>query len=65
MTKPTRFTQADVERAIRAAKAVGIEHPAVEIYPDGRIRLLTAPHGPKKALSPFEEWEQENGGRAA
>lgn len=63
--KPARFTQADVERAIRAAKAVGIEHPTVEMLPDGRIRLLTAPHGPKKALSPFEEWERENGGRAA
>lgn len=36
---PARFTQADVQRAIRAVKASG-ETMAVEIRPDGTIRLV-------------------------
>lgn len=65
MTARATFRQADVERALKAAKAVGFTHPAVDILPDGRLRLLTAPQSEEKALSPLEAWERENGGRAA
>lgn len=65
MNRRAAFRQADVERAIRAAKAVGYQHPTVDILPDGRLRLLTAPTAEEKPLSPLEAWEQENGGRAA
>jgi hypothetical protein len=34
---PARFTQADVARAIRAAKQAGAN--AVELLPDGTIRI--------------------------
>lgn len=35
------FKQCDVERLLRAAKAVGYPNPVVDKYPDGRLRLLT------------------------
>lgn len=65
MTRAASFKQSDVERALRAAKAVGYDHPTVDILPDGRLRLLTAPQAPEQPLSPFEAWERENGDRAA
>jgi hypothetical protein len=37
---PARFTQADVARAIRAAKQAGAR--AVELLPDGIIRIYLA-----------------------
>lgn len=37
---PARFTQADVARSIRAAKQAGAG--AVELLPDGRIRIELA-----------------------
>lgn len=40
--RPARFTQLDLERAIKAAKLLG-EDAAVEIAPDGTIRIARAP----------------------
>lgn len=37
------FKQCEVERLLRAAKAVGYEHPIVEKRADGTLRLLTSP----------------------
>lgn len=64
MTQRATFRQSDVERALRAAKAVGYANPSVDILPDGRLRLLTAPQD-AKPLTPLEVWEQEHGDRAA
>lgn len=41
MTRPARLTQAQVERAIKAAKRQGAS--AVEVKPDGTIRISLAP----------------------
>jgi hypothetical protein len=38
MTKPARFTQADIARVVRAAGS-----RIIEIAPDGLIRILPAP----------------------
>lgn len=65
MTRAVGFRQGDVERLIRAAKAVGYTAPVVDALPDGRLRLFTEPKEPEQPLSPFEAWERENGGRAA
>ena len=65
MSRRVHFSQADVERARKAAKAVGFAHPTVDILPDGRLRLLTAPQDDMKPLSPLEAWEREHGDRAA
>jgi hypothetical protein len=40
--RPARCTQADIARAINAAKQTGVSM-AVEITPDGTIRLTPAP----------------------
>jgi hypothetical protein len=37
--RPSRFTQSDIARALRAAVQVGA-HVAIEIMPDGTIRLV-------------------------
>lgn len=38
---PARVTQADIQRAIRAAKQAG-ENAVVEVAPDGTIRIVPA-----------------------
>jgi hypothetical protein len=58
--RPATFTQADVVRAIRAAKQAGAN--AVEVRPDGTIVVLLkeAPLVPAAALEdPFTQWERE------
>lgn len=49
--RPARFTQADVTRALKAAKGVD-ENMTVEISQDGTIRIV--PEGPKKPTVPRE-----------
>lgn len=58
------FKQCDVERALRAAKAVGFSTPTVEILADGRIRVLTGADE-SAALTPLQQWEKERGQRGA
>lgn len=65
MSRRVAFRQADVERAMRAAKAVGCSCPTVEIFPDGRMRVLTAAVSDSPPADEFEAWERENGHRAA
>jgi hypothetical protein len=65
VTKRAAYTQADVERAAKALKAVGETVVGVEHLPSGGFVVLTAQGQPKKALSPLEAWELENGHRAA
>lgn len=59
------FKQCDIERAFKAAQAVGYTHPTVDILPDGRIRVLTDPSAvPKAPAAPesaLEAWERANG----
>lgn len=39
--RPAKFTQADVARAIRAAKQA--DAAGIEVQPDGSIRILLSP----------------------
>ena len=41
MTRPARFSLADVERALRAAEKRGLNVSGYEIDPNGTIRILT------------------------
>lgn len=41
MTRPARLTQSQVERAIKAARRQGAS--AVEVKPDGTIRISLSP----------------------
>jgi hypothetical protein len=56
--RPAAITQAEVARAIRAARQTGAE--AIEVRPDGTIMVLlrTPPLVPTD--DPFEIWEREN-----
>jgi hypothetical protein len=43
---PARITQADVARAVRAAKQAGADH--VEVRPDGTILVKLSPDNPSQ-----------------
>jgi hypothetical protein len=45
--RPARATQADISRALRAGAQAGAQI-AVEIMPDGRIRIVPMPPGEEK-----------------
>jgi hypothetical protein len=50
---PARFTQADVARAIRAAKQAGAG--AIELLPDGTIRINLARESADRKCEPESE----------
>jgi hypothetical protein len=41
VTKPARFSQTDLTRAIRAFEKAGLQVAGAEIQPTGTIRILT------------------------
>lgn len=43
MTRPARFTQTDVTRAIKALEKAGLSVSGTKIMPDGSIFVLTGP----------------------
>lgn len=62
------FKQCDVERLLRAAKAVGYQNPSVEKRPDGSLVLLTdklfAPEPSNDSVdldAEAEAWRREHG----
>jgi hypothetical protein len=74
MTRPLRFRQADVTRAILAAKAAGLEVSKVEINPAGGIVISNivghiptsteksvVPTEPTAELSEVEKWKAKYG----
>ncbi|KPL55488.1 hypothetical protein ABB55_27310 [Prosthecomicrobium hirschii] len=56
---PAAFRQADVTRAIKAAKAAGVDIGGVEIRAD-RIVVLAAGHAAKPE-SALDEWMKAHG----
>ena len=52
----TLFRQADLERAIRGAQAVGLDVRAVEIGRDGAIRVLTRRPATDVAVNDDDDW---------
>lgn len=61
MTRATAFKQSDVTRAVRAALAAGLCVSAVEVTPNGTIRVLTGAVEKPAALSDLERWEIDQG----
>lgn len=41
MTKPARFTQADIRRAMKAAQQAGFASPRIIVRPTGEIEIVT------------------------
>ena len=60
-----RFRQADIHRAVKAAKASGFEIGQIIIETGGAIRLVTPGNSEQDNLSVLEKWKQENEGRHA
>jgi hypothetical protein len=54
VTKPARFTQAEVRRAIDAVKAAGLPCAGVRIAPDGSIIVLTVGSVPANDANPLD-----------
>lgn len=54
MTAPARFRQADVQKAIRAAKLEGEQYPRVILRPNGEIEIIC---GGQKPANDEEEFD--------
>lgn len=52
-----RFTQADVARALKAAGAASFDVGAIEILPDGAIRISRAAEAVAPEPSPYDRWK--------
>lgn len=55
---PATFRQADVVRAIKAARAADQPVSGFEITPDGTIRVLTSAAAQMQP-SPFDAWKEK------
>jgi hypothetical protein len=51
------FRQADLARAVKAARAVGLAVVATEISPDGTIRLEHEAVSINNSSDPFDQWK--------
>lgn len=52
---PATFRQSDVARAVKAARAAGLDVVGLEIVPDGTIRIIAGSGDPGDSLSPLEK----------
>lgn len=58
------FTQAQIRRAVQAARSAGLAPNTVEVRPDGSILISEAATAPVKK-SALDEWLEQNGSRAS
>jgi hypothetical protein len=59
--RPLVFRQADLQRALRAAKAAGIAIERIEIDPaSGRIVIVTKGDNPAEFGNPLDDWLAKN-----
>jgi hypothetical protein len=54
--RPPTFRQADVTRAVKAAKAAGIKVTRVEITKDGKIAIVTSEQVPADECDELDKW---------
>lgn len=54
MTKPARFSAADVARAVKAVRKAGCVISGAKIEPDGSILVLTEVARPANDINPLE-----------
>jgi hypothetical protein len=55
---PCRFREADVRRAIRAARAAGIEIGRIETDNDGRVSIIPKTTEPPAVNEPANPWDE-------
>jgi len=54
VTRPARFTQSDLTRAVKAAEKAGLCVAGYEIRPDGTIKVLTGNGEPANDRNPLD-----------
>lgn len=59
----TRFTQADVTRALKAAVAAGLTVRGYEIDPEGKVVVHTAAEADNSPDAALKVWERTHGAR--
>ena len=64
MARRPPFRQTDVKRAVKGARAGGLEVGRVEIDAAGKI-VLVAKSEQSELLSPLDKWKQDHGARSA
>ena len=59
--RSSTFKQSDVERAVKAVRSTGLDVGAVEVAPDGTIRVMVgASQGDSQAaMTPFDQWKAQ------
>lgn len=56
MTAAARFTQSDITRAIKGARAAGVHEGRIELDRDGKIVIIFGPDANRPA--PANEWDE-------
>lgn len=64
--RASTFRESDVKRAVKAARGAGVTVGAVEVTPNGTIRIVSASGEADAApASPFDRWKvRQNAGNA-
>lgn len=66
MSRAATFRQADIQRAIKAAQAMGLTVSGYRIDANGTIEVLTGPQASEqRAPSALEAWRARRGRSAA
>lgn len=64
--RPSPFTRADVERAVKAVRNTGLGVQAVEVMPGGQIRVIVETGSPApEPGNPFDQWRAKRDAGAA
>jgi hypothetical protein len=58
---PSTFRQQDVTKALRAAKAAGVDIARIEIARDGRIVIITEAETERQDSTPLDAWMAKHG----
>jgi hypothetical protein len=56
--QPCPFKQADVARAVKGARAAGIDVKKVVVRPDGRITITASRHDAQTSPKERNEWDE-------
>lgn len=63
--RPSTFRQADVVRAVKAARAADVTVGAVEVTPEGIIRIVARLPVEQSPIDPFDTWKAKRIARPA
>lgn len=60
---PSKFSHADISRALKAVQSAGFEVGAIEIRPDGVLSISRMPPLATPPADPFETWKARRDAR--